>query len=67
MPQRRYRPPSSAHRDEESLPLDTICTILTRQSTLAQGARNLFSDEPNRLTSLRSPGGWASRLTASAW
>jgi hypothetical protein len=43
----RYQPPESANPDEEQLPLDTVCTVLTRQSTVAQGKRNLFSAEVN--------------------
>lgn len=44
---RRYQPPSSANPDAEQLPLDTVCTILTRQSTQGQAMRNIFSDELN--------------------
>ncbi|MBA2679958.1 MAG: hypothetical protein H0U76_16370 [Ktedonobacteraceae bacterium] len=47
MPRNRYQPPKSSNPYEESLPLDTICTILTRQSTMAQGQRNVFSAEKN--------------------
>jgi len=39
----RYQRPETS--EEESLPLDTICTILTRQSTRAQKGRNVFSAE----------------------
>jgi len=47
MRRHRYRPRERARPEEERLPLDTICTILTRQSTSAQGERNLFSAEVN--------------------
>ncbi len=47
MLRRRYRPPSESHPGNEALPLDTQLTILTRQSTLQQGMRNLYSDEKN--------------------
>ncbi len=41
----RYQPPEDSSAGEDTLPLDTICTILTRQSTLAQKGRHLFSAE----------------------
>ncbi|HEY7091603.1 MAG TPA: hypothetical protein VH393_00395 [Ktedonobacterales bacterium] len=47
MRRHRYQRPESVNPEDERLPLDTICTILTRQSTFAQGKRNLFSDEVN--------------------
>ncbi len=47
MPQRRYQPPKAATPEQEQLPLDTICTVLTRQSTSRQKERNLFSAEAN--------------------
>ena len=47
MPRNRYQPPKASNPYDESLPLDTICTILTRQSTMAQGYRNEFSAEKN--------------------
>ena len=45
MPQRRYQPPNKAADDV--LPLTTVCTILTRQSTVRQGERHVFSAEKN--------------------
>lgn len=47
MPQHRYQPPSGAYRENETLPLDTQLTILTRQSTVKQSERNIFSAEMN--------------------
>lgn len=45
MPRRRYPLPSGAHPDDETLPLGTQLTILTRQSTFKQSERNVFSAE----------------------
>ena len=47
MRKNRYQQPSEANPEQEQLPLDTICTILTRQSTLVQGLMNVFSAEVN--------------------
>ena len=47
MPRHRYQPPKDADPEAETLPLDTLCTILVRQSTLLQKERNLFSAEVN--------------------
>jgi DNA invertase Pin-like site-specific DNA recombinase len=41
----RYQQPRQGNHDQEQLPLDTNCTILTRQSTLEQLTRNTFSAE----------------------
>jgi hypothetical protein len=43
----RYQQPNGTTPEHESFPLDTICTILTRQSTVVQGTRNVFSAEVN--------------------
>jgi hypothetical protein len=40
----RYQPPSD---EESSLPLDTQCTILTRQSSMVQTRNNIFSADQN--------------------
>lgn len=45
MRRRRYRPPSDLRAEDETLPLDTQLTILTRQSTFTQSERNVFSAE----------------------
>lgn len=45
MLRRRYQPPESDRPDDDALPLDTVCTILTRQSTMMQRERNVFSAE----------------------
>lgn len=47
MRQNRYRPRSHVSPEQEALPLDTICTILTRQSTAMQAERHLHSAEMN--------------------
>src|SRR5690349_24722906 len=47
MPRRRYQSPNEGRPEEETLPLDTQLTILTRQSTLVQSERNVFSTEMN--------------------
>jgi len=47
MRQSRYRPPERADPDREQLPLDTICTVLMRQSTAVQAARHVRSAEVN--------------------
>jgi hypothetical protein len=47
MPASRYRPPSGARPEDETLPLDTQLTILTRQSTVKQAKHNIFSAEVN--------------------
>jgi hypothetical protein len=44
MPRPRYQLPEPERR-ENTLPTDTICTILTRQSTISQGRHNIFSSE----------------------
>jgi hypothetical protein len=41
----RYQPPEASSSGEATLPLDTVCTILTRQSTTVQKERNAFSAE----------------------
>ncbi len=43
----RYQPPETGNHDQEQLPLDTICTILTRQSTAEQRQRHIHSAEVN--------------------
>ncbi len=43
----RYQRPKEQDPREEQLPLDTICTILTRQSTVMQAERHVFSAEVN--------------------
>ncbi len=45
MPRRRYRPLNQSNPEQDSLPRDTVCTILVRQSTMQQRERNLFSAE----------------------
>src|SRR6185312_141675 len=45
MPKPRYPSPSATPAPRSALPLDTICTILTRQSTKGQGKRNVHSKE----------------------
>lgn len=47
MRRHRYRSPKDSDPETESMPLDTICTVLVRQSTLVQKERNLFSAEVN--------------------
>ncbi len=47
MPRHRNRPPEDSNPDAETLPLDTLCTVLVRQSSLVQKERNLFSAEVN--------------------
>src|SRR6476620_1588451 len=49
--QHRYQPPDSLTPDQDILPIDSVCVILTRQSTRAQKERNTFSAEvdPNTL------------------
>jgi len=47
MPRHRYQLPKDTDPEAETLPLDTLCTVLVRQSTLAQKERNLFSVEVN--------------------
>ena len=47
VPANRYRPPDGRHPEDERLPLDTQLTILTRQSTIKQSKRNMFSSEVN--------------------
>lgn len=47
MRQTRYQQPSGSNPEQEELPLDTVCTILTRQSTVIQATRNTFSAEMN--------------------
>src|SRR5215472_6853913 len=46
MARHRYQPPSDGQMPD-SLPVDTVCTILVRQSTNAQFERNTFSAEVN--------------------
>lgn len=43
----RYQHVERVHPDQEALPLQSICTILTRQSTFVQSERNVFSAEVN--------------------
>jgi hypothetical protein len=43
----RYQPPKQTEMDQEQLPLDTVCTILTRQSTAEQRYRHIHSAEVN--------------------
>ena len=43
----RYQPPKRDDPDSEQLPLDTICTILVRQSTVAQATAHTHSAEVN--------------------
>jgi hypothetical protein len=45
MPQHRYQPLDSGQSADETLPLDTQLTILTRQSTFKQSERNVYSAE----------------------
>ncbi len=52
----RYRRPETSSPEEECLPLDTICTILTRQSTIAQKERNAFSAEVDPADLIREAG-----------
>ena len=47
MPQHRYQRDTRIRPDQEALPLQSICAILTRQSTLVQAERNVFSAEVN--------------------
>jgi len=47
MPRHRYRPLEETNPDAEQLPLDTICTILVRQSTAVQAERHVHSAELN--------------------
>src|SRR5258708_2657281 len=47
MPRRRYQSANEGRPEEETLPLDTQLTILTRQSTVVQSERNVFSTEMN--------------------
>ncbi len=47
MRQSRYRPPKRDDPDREQLPLDTICTVLVRQSTAVQATRHIHSAEVN--------------------
>jgi hypothetical protein len=41
----RYQPPEDSDSSQDTLPLDSVCTILTRQSTRGQKERNAFSAE----------------------
>ncbi len=64
----RYQRPETP--EEESLPLDTICTILTRQSTRAQKGRNVFSAEVDPKTLVdeaRRLGFLAERIQVLDW
>src|SRR5690348_17261731 len=47
MRRHRYPQPSTRSPEQDQLPLDTVCTILIRQSTSIQRERNLFSAEVN--------------------
>jgi len=47
LPQHRYQRDTRIRPDQEALPLQSICAILTRQSTLVQAERNVFSAEVN--------------------
>jgi len=48
MPQHRYQPLDAGHPDDENtMPLDTQLTILTRQSTFKQTEKNVYSTEAN--------------------
>ena len=47
MSRHRYQRPKPVDPEREQLPIDTLCTILTRQSTVGQAERNVFSAEVN--------------------
>jgi len=47
MRRHRYPQPNARSSEQDQLPLDTVCTILIRQSTSIQRERNLFSAEVN--------------------
>jgi DNA invertase Pin-like site-specific DNA recombinase len=47
MRQNRYQSPKRVDPDSEQLPLETICTILVRQSTVAQATAHVHSAEVN--------------------
>jgi hypothetical protein len=43
----RYQQPKRSDPEQDQLPLDTICTILVRQSTMGQTVRHTMSAERN--------------------
>jgi len=47
VPQRRYQPPNVVTPDDGTVPKDGQLTILTRQSTLKQKERHVYSQERN--------------------
>jgi hypothetical protein len=43
MRRHRYPQPNTRSPEQDQLPLDTVCTIIIRQSTSIQRERNLFN------------------------
>jgi hypothetical protein len=43
----RYQSPDSSQAELDQLPLDTVCTVLVRQSSVKQTMQNTFSAEAN--------------------
>ena len=43
----RYQSLDASNPDHDQLPLDSICTVLVRQSTVKQTVQNTFSAEAN--------------------
>jgi len=43
----RYQSPDDSKPELDQLPLDTVCTVLVRQSSVKQTVQNTFSAEAN--------------------
>ncbi len=47
MPRPRYQPPRRDAATDQALPLDTLCVVIPRQSSLSSGQHHLLSAEKN--------------------